>query len=238
MTQKTIFSLVVVTFLSIETSLFGATIYVDLGPTEQEASLASWNDYSAAAGVTTFPAGPFSLNYDTGVDSGIDLAVSTSGSSGFNGLGANYAGPYPAAVSGYPANAPLDGVYTIGNTITATLSNLNPQATYNFLMYGADGNAGSPGVATTWTVNGLNSGADTISVTHMNSTEVALIEGIIPNGSNEISIFMTSPGIGRWNTLQITEVLPPVPEPSTCLLLAMGAIGLVSHTRRRNGSRA
>ena len=234
MCRMTKISLITLSVLFVGTSLNAATIFVDLGPDAQETSLASWNDYSAVAGATTFPAGSLSLNNSTGSDSGIDLSVSETGSSGFNGLGASYAGPYPAEVSGYPANSVLDGVYTIGGTITATLSNLNPEGTYNFLIYGADGNDSSPGVAATWTVTGFNVGSDTISATHDNSTEVALIEGIIPDGSNQISIVMSSPGIGRWNTLQITEFLPvPIPEPSSCLLLGLGALGLLRCSRRR-----
>ena len=212
------------------------TILIDLGTDAQETSTTGWNDVSGTSGGGTIPAGPIDLDDSTGNDSGIDLSFSSTGSSGIAGTGANYDGAYPSEVSGFPASANRDSFFVgsdgAAGTLTATLSMLDPNSTYDFLIYGAAGNSGD---MTSWAVNGLNSGGGSISVTLNNSTEVVSVAGIVPNGLNEITLLMDHGGNtepGRWNVLQIT-VNAPVPEPTTGTALSLGTMLLLSVARKR-----
>ena len=146
---------------------------------------------------------------------------------------ADFQGPYPDELPGIAQSALRDNVWVRdGQSLTFTLNNLPANTVYNFLFYGA---AGTTGDYSLWTVTGSNSGSDFIVPLVNNGTQVATVNGIIPNVSDEITVVMTSPGVGRWNLMQITETLPPVPEPATGALLGLGLLALNVRRRRAHG---
>jgi hypothetical protein len=103
-----------------------------------------------------------------------------------------------------------------------TLGNLDPNATYDFLLYGAAGNTGDYSL---FTATGANTGQDSIVPLVNNSSMVAEIMGIIPNASEVITLLFEGrrpdgmphlPGtaddaLGRLNFIRIIEHLLPIP---------------------------
>ena len=220
--------------LTLVSTAKATTVWIDFGINTQETATTGWNNVSGIAASGAIPAGPISLVDSLGNATAIDISFTPTGSTGVAGTGANYAGPYPAEVSGFPVSAVRDSVYVgsggAAGTLTAVLSMLNPTSSYDFLFYGAAGNIGD---TATWTVTGLNFGNDTIITTLNNSTEVAIVNGIFPSALGEISILMTKPDgdLGRWNVLQLTEAA--VPEPATGSALGLGSLLLLGVARRK-----
>ena len=136
-----------------------------------------------------------------------------------------------------PADAfvPLMTRYLFTNGVcTETLNNV-PAGTYNLYLYGQNGTYNDRGVWFTLdgvsqaAVNRNGSGAAFIyGANYVEFTNITLAsQGVISftySGGAGVS------GEGSFNGLQL-EV---VPEPSTCALLGMGAIGSALIVRRRN----
>lgn len=85
-------------------------------------------------------------------------------------------------------------------------------------------------------VTGVNSGTQTLQTSgsnvggagvNYNDSNLAVINGITPNGSNEITLAVSSSGFSYLNALQITIV----PEPAT-VALAFGSLGTMLFLRR------
>jgi hypothetical protein len=198
------------------------TMHVDFGINNQQTMLEGWNNFTGLAGAepTTvlnliaydnMPTGivltPTWSAPDVGSDTGIALAL------------ANFQGRYPDELPGIAQSALRDNLYVRdGYTFTVTLSNLPANTRYNFLFYGAAGET-STGDRSHWTVTGSNSGSDFITPLVANHTQVATVNGIIPNASNSISVrfegrrpdgSMQNPavnndGLGRFNYMLILQ---------------------------------
>ena len=197
-----------------------STMQIDFGDSSTQTPGTGWNNISGAEG--TRPAVTKGLYDSGGGYTGILLTTSwtATGSNpgGVATLGANvYNGPYPAAVSGIPTSALSDAFYVRdGNHMTISLDNLDAHATYDLLFYGAS--AASGPTYSMFTVTGASTQQAHISPIVNNSTQVALINGVVPDGSQHINIDFEGRfadgsvgGGGFLNYMQIVEHLLPVP---------------------------
>lgn len=151
------------------------------------------------------------------------------------GTGANLDVPgdianYPVTVASQPDSALRDGIFIGANDVTLTFGGLNPNATYDFLLYGGRGNNGT---GATYNFTGGNTGSASISNVFGNSTEAPTVVGITPDTNNEIKLDI--PNVGGSNTalnfIQVTETVTAIPEPSSLFLCGLASLALF--TRRR-----
>ncbi len=197
---------------------------VDFGESSLKTSGAGWNNVSGAIG--TKPVVAMGLYDQGGGYMGIVLKTSwtATGSNpgGVASLGANLWGDnvnetYPAELTGLPTSALSDAWYVRnGNHLTISLESLDAHAAYDFLFYGVSGATGPE--YSLFTVTGSNSGQAFITPILNNSSQVAVVNGILPDGQNKISIDFegrfangTVGGGGFLNFMRITEHLLEIP---------------------------
>ena len=200
-------------------------IRIDVGADTQRTLATGWNNLTGAP--NSVPEVNFelvdTLGDPTGINFATDWSFDSASDAGIAFPAANYDGPYPAEIGSLPMSALRDNAYVRdGSTLTMTLSNLDPNATYDFLIYGAAGNTGDYSL---FTAAGANSGQDHITPLVENSDLVAEIPGITPNESAVITLLFEGrrpdgspqlPGalddaLGRLNFIRILERLVPVP---------------------------
>ena len=199
-------------------------IRIDVGIDSQRTLATGWNNFSGAA--ASRPQVNLALVDSAGDATGINFATTwnftAASDAAIASTAANYEGPYPEEISSLPSSALRDGAYVRdGTTLTMTLSNLDPHAAYDFLIYGAAGNTGDYSL---FTATGANSGQDHIVPLVDNSTMVAEIEGITPNASRIITLLFEGrrpdgmphlpaaldDALGRLNFIRIIEHLLPI----------------------------
>lgn len=202
-----------------------ASVLIDIGINTQQTSVTGWNNLTAGTGGT--PANLTDLVNSSGASTGLTLDYFAAASNvGIAGTGANYGGPYPAALSAIPASALRDGLFLNTGTVNLTLGGLNPLLTYDFTLYGARGNNGGDAI---YTATGANSASGSISTILNNSDEIVSLSGIIPNSENEIVIVVSRVDEDQTTALNFIQI-DAIPEPSTALL---GGLGLLALLRRR-----
>lgn len=226
------------------------TFYIDFGRFGAETSATGWNNVAATIGGTEngttllngagVAGNPSGLLLDsTGATSGVTLTVTFSGpiDIGAAGGGADYGGPYPAAVAAWPSAAIADGFFSQpsngGNTMTLTFSGLDNSTTYDLLFYGSRGNNGSnSSFAVTGAGGTVNTG---IANVFNNSSLTASAAGISPN-SGEISVVYGFPSTGSsaLNAMSLSAV----PEPSTIGLLGLAGGSFLAFQIHRRRQRA
>jgi hypothetical protein len=197
---------------------------IDIGANTQQTVGSGWNNFTGVA--NSRPEATLELTDTTGSMTGYtfstDWTITSSSDAALNLVAANYDGPYPAEVAGFPASALRDGAYVRdGAILTMTLDNLDKHASYDFLFYGAAGNTGDYSL---FTATGSNNGQANITPLVNNSTEIAEIDGIIPTADGIITLLfegrrpdgsphlpgVVQDGLGRLNFIQIVEHLLPV----------------------------
>jgi autotransporter-associated beta strand protein len=160
------------------------------------------------AGVTSMV-----LTNSVNASSGWTLSLSKGGASGGavgpTGTGANYAGPYPGAVSSFAATALKDSIYINNQAVlTVSITGLDNTRNYNLLTYGARGNNGGS------QTNALSVGtsASTTSVTFgsfadkANAVSAVAWTSITPS-SGQIAFTITAPvsAAAAINLLQLVS---------------------------------
>jgi hypothetical protein len=196
-------------------------MHIDFGINTQPTSLPGWNNFMGVG--LTEPTTVLNLIDSTDVPTGIVFTPAWSAADtadqdiGIALPNSNFQGRYPDELPGIAQSALRDNLYVRdGYTFTVTLSNLPANTRYNFLFYGASGTTGDYSL---WTVTGSNSGSDFITPLMANHTQVATVNGIIPNASNSISVrfegrrpdgSMQNPavnndGLGRFNYMRILQ---------------------------------
>ncbi len=195
-----------------------STMLIDFGDSSTKTSGAGWNNVSGSEG--SHPTGTIGLYDQGGGYTGILMKTSWAapGSGGVSTLGQYvYNGPYPAAISNLPSSALGDAFFIRdGNKMTLDLSNLDAHATYDFLFYAAGGATGP--TYSLFTATGTTSQQAHIAPIVNNSTQVALINGVVPDGLQHISIDFEGRnadgsvgGSGYLNFMRIIEHLLDVP---------------------------
>ncbi|MEM6260741.1 MAG: PEP-CTERM sorting domain-containing protein [Planctomycetota bacterium] len=196
----------------------------------QLTTVAGWNNVTstdnALAGNTSQIA---DLVDSTGAATGIKVDFTYVGAASVAGDGADYSGPYPAAVASLPLTALSDSFFTNNSgQATMTLSGLDDGMVYDFLFYGARGNNDS---MATYAVTGSGDTVEvTIDAVFENASSAPTILGVSPDNEGEITVVIgggTNPRVAL-NVLQITE---RVPEPGSLALLALGGV-LIARRRR------
>jgi arylsulfatase A len=200
-------------------------VLVDFGENSLQTSGSGWNNATGAVGQT--PAVATGLYDQGGGYTGIVMRTSwtipnPSNPGGVASLGANLWGDnagenYPAAISGQPVSALEDAWYVRnGNKMTISLENLDAHAQYDFLFYGASGASGPE--YSLFTVNGSTSQQSHITPILNNSTQVATVNGIMPNAQDMITIDFEGRfadgsvgGGGFLNFMRIIEHLLEIP---------------------------
>jgi arylsulfatase A len=198
---------------------------VDFGENSLQTNQTGWNNVSGAVGQR--PTVAMGLYDQGGGYTGIVLRTSwtivdPNNPGGVASLGSNLWGDnagenYPAAISGLPVSALEDAWFARnGNKMTISLENLDAHAQYDFLFYGASGASGPE--YSLFTVNGSTTQQANITPIVNNSSQVATVNGMMPNGQNMINIDFEGRfangsvgGGGFLNFMRITEHLLEIP---------------------------
>lgn len=204
------------------------TALVDFNNSVPAISVANYNNLSISNTAVTAigPVGsPLALNeITTGTPTGWSMTLTKLNAIGdvaSTGTGANYAGPYPAAVSGYATTAVSDSIFVNNlGELEVKFTGLNPAKAYDLLGYAARGN--NAGVGTfDLTVGTLGSGGDsdplTIHAFNDKATDTSVIDwqDIVPNASGEIAFKIASLSNAAGanttgiNFISLDEVSPP-----------------------------
>lgn len=120
----------------------------------------------------------------------------------------NYDGPYPDAVTNFPATALRNGMHIGGDGVTVTLSGLDPGSAYNVLTYGATGSSFLATNAQTDTLTvGTCSSAAAVSFNALNNaTTAAAWTKVAPSAGGQIVITIAAPAGGMLNFMQVSKV--------------------------------
>lgn len=215
----------------------GDTVNIDFGH-NTSVTTGNWNNMTGTTGSNP-PDLADLIRFSDGAATGVGLAYSKVGTGGIAGPVANWNGPYPGGLptgdaAGSFDSALGDGLFFAqnGGTITLTLSGLDDNLLYDFLLYGARGNSGS--VDTTYAINGgtpVNIGPVLNNSTNFASfTSVAASGGVITVDATTIG--GASNNGGALNIMSLTAA-SVIPEPGSLLVLGFGAATMVLRRRRR-----
>lgn len=182
-----------------------------------------WNDLRIALTGTgdTVPAGlQFNnLNASDGSATGIDIELTSGFFRAFNG---------PAASAATPGALQGDRLFANGGN-TATLTGLNPLATYDlYLINSAD-------FATTYSVGGSSASATGAAYdgAWTEGVEFASLTGLTPTAGSITLTFVD--GLAPVNSFAVIsgiQIVETIPEPSAALLCATGLIAYGLRRRR------
>jgi hypothetical protein len=193
-------------------------INLDIGVDSQVTLLPGWNNLTGPA--LSEPTNTVNLIDIFGAETGITLTPTWSAMDIDTGIAlpaSNFQGRYPDELPGISQSALRDNAWVRdGHSLTLTLNNLPANTVYNFLFYGASGTTGDYSL---WTVTGSNSGSDSIAQLVNNSTQVATVNGILPNANNRISVRfegrrpdgtpqlpgVNDDGLGRFNYMRVLQ---------------------------------
>ena len=218
-------------FALLASPAFAVTMFVDFGRTDNQ-TVGNFNNVHGSG--TTLETPSVALIDSAGDSTGLTLTTDFSLGGSFAGTGAKYTGPYPASLSGQPSSALIDSMFIRDPASTSlTLSGLTPGTTYTISIYGARGNNG--GANTEWTLTDGSGPSSAGYDVFNNATEVATFTGLVPDGSNEISILYTTTNdgsrpTGGLNFMEITSNVA-VPEPSSLVLVSLAGLGLLRRKR-------
>lgn len=146
--------------------------------------------------------------------------------------------------AGYPVEATDD--YFFGHTTPfagadpnplgqVKLFNLEADKSYNFTFFGSRQTV-NDNRETAFDVDGANSLSGALAVSN-NNTEVLRLEGITPDGNNEIFVSV-SPGVNNDNSNGFYYIglmqVDVVPEPTSLLLILAGGVAALTSRARRH----
>ena len=161
---------------------------------------------------------PTALVNAANANSGIKLAITnlTGWNSSPGASWADYSGPYPAGIlsTTFPSKALRDGL-ALNGSVSVTLSGLNPDGTYDLLIYGAtvnhsSGNYTDMGNAQSNSLSvGTGPGPGSVRFNaYYNSTTVATWTNVTPSAGGQIALTISVPSGGSGGALNFLEVTP------------------------------
>jgi hypothetical protein len=211
--------------LALSPSSPAAVILVDFG-SPVLLTTGNWNNVAYSGADNPFSNLGLNLIDNTGAATGFKLdTVSTLLSSNTSGA--------DTTSTGFPSTATADSFFFTGsNTITLTLTNLDPSLQYTFSFYASRMSAGETRITQYEVVGGNHTESTQLNASDNVNTIVSL-SGFAPNANNEITINVSrvSGGYGYLGVLQIET--SPIPEPSTLGLLGgLTALGALRRRRR------
>ena len=156
---------------------------IDFGRNDNQTA-ENWNNVTGSGGILDTPS--VALIDDGGNPTGITLVTSFAGGGSFAGLGADFAGPYPAPFDTAPAQARADSLFKRGASVTFTLTGLIPGEVYELVIYGARGNNGGLSQFTVTDDTGVLPVQSFLN--YNNATETATFSGLVPDSNDEITI--------------------------------------------------
>jgi hypothetical protein len=208
--------------LAFTLSAQAATILVDFGYT-QTTTPGNWNNIATSGDDMGFSNLNYNLIDTTGATTGYRLdTVATL-------MGVNTDGA-TTTDTGYPATATRDSFYFTGsNTITLTLTNLDPTLVYDFSFYASRNGSGTR--LTKYEVTGGNKTEAALLNVLGNVNNVASLSGFTPDADGIITIVVSRES-GEYAYLGVMQVTTAaIPEPSTAALV--GAVCVSGLLRRR-----
>ena len=177
------------------------------------------------------------LKATTGAATGITATI-TDGFGGEHTSGLTPTGDAQTYFKGTPGLA-LDGAIVAGGTPTAnsvgaiTFSNLNPTATYNFILFGSRIAVAGKDGTTVYQIDGTTTQQVTVNPLG-NASTVWQINDVHPRLDKTIALTVsagtTNNYFGYFNALRVEEA---VPEPASISLLGIGAASLLLRRRSR-----
>ncbi len=203
-----------------------ASLYYDLGGPDYPTS----GNYNNIVGSDTYSPSPvMNCVDDTGASTGINVMVDDS----FY-LNRNPNGPTTPTGDAtiFEGSATRDSLFGCMNPFYGTADptagllfwGLDTQKEYNFTIFASRGTT-SDNREAMYTIDGVNSGVAYLDAGN-NTGNVAVISGIIPNASGEISLDITA-GPSNNNSYGFFYIgaikMDVVPEPATMSLLLIGA---------------
>ncbi len=199
-------------------------------------SLADWNQTTNA--VAPIPAGSVVRHGDGSVIAGVGITFS-GGGGGYNNDGA--AGNWPGTADDPYYILAADDIYFGPGPLTTTFTGLDTSLTYNVRISNLIGN--NAGATELFTVTD-GAGTQTLSALRGDRWAAATLEaggsvftGLSPDALGNLSVTVqnTAGGGGYYpqNAIVLEAVGSAVPEPSTCILLALGGLGFIGYGRRK-----
>lgn len=216
------------------------TLLFDFGNTGQQTELTGWNN-------VIYPNPEPAPTVDPVVDStgavvpGVTLEIPDQFF--INGPPSQLGSESPAGdAAAFPVSATDDyffghtGAFAGGpdnSTGGLKLTGLDPSQAYDFTFFSAR-NGVNDSRETAYSVTGANAANGVLEAAN-NDSNVLVLDGIFPDGNNEISVGVSA-GAGNTNGLEfyyinLMQVSTAIPEPSAAMLLTLA--GLAGTTRRR-----
>jgi arylsulfatase A len=192
-----------------------STMLVDFGDVGTQTTSTGWNNVAGALG--SKPNVALGLYDQGGGYTGLVLKTSWVGAeTGIASAANSYHGPYPAQLNGLPSTALSDAAFARNTSkLVISLENLDAHATYDFLFYGA---ASFGPEYSLFTVTGSTTQQAHITPVSNNSSQVAMVNGMMANGQKRIQIDFEGRfadgsigGGGFLNFMRIIEHLLEIP---------------------------
>lgn len=153
------------------------------------------------------------------------------------GISLNLEGSISGFNNGAAVNNPVNddyifwGISGTSDTLGWSIDGLVAGGEYELALYGGSGNGRQFNMLVDTNGDG-NLGDEVAKFVNVGLGQGAFFASVFADSNGRISGLGDSPGEANWGGFQLRVLSTPVPEPTTALLLATGAMGLVRRRRR------